>query len=98
MSVGPNAKEIAHFAEMFDKFLDCLNCSSLSAGKRSRNPFKSPYRSGTDWKLKVATLICVCVCVCVCVCDFVCTAPMQHSCDNVNSVYICNYHLYMCSG
>ena len=53
ISVGPKAQETARFAEMFDKFFDCLNCSSLSAGKRSRNPFKSPYRSATDWKLKV---------------------------------------------
>ena len=42
-----------YFAEIFDRFFDCLNSSSLSAGKRSRNPFRSPYRSGTDWKLKV---------------------------------------------
>eukprot|EP00731_Ephydatia_muelleri_P032656 Em0024g200a len=41
-----------YFAEIFDRFFDCLNSSSLSAGKRSRNPFRSPYRSGTDWKLK----------------------------------------------
>ena len=51
--VGPSAKETARFADMFDKFFDCMNCSSLSAGKRSRNPFKSPFRSATDWKLKV---------------------------------------------
>ena len=74
---------------MFDKFFDCLNCSSLSAGKRSRNPFKSPYRSGTDWKLKVATLMLLCVCVCVCVC--VCILCVLHQCnfhvrDNVNKM------------
>jgi len=55
LSVGFKANETAHFAEMFDKFFDCLNCSSLSAGKQSRNPFRSPYRSGADWKLKVHT-------------------------------------------
>ena len=55
MTVGTRAKETARFADMFDKFFDCLNCSTLSAGKRTRNPFKSPYRSGTDWKLKVNT-------------------------------------------
>eukprot|EP00731_Ephydatia_muelleri_P032664 Em0024g208a len=44
-----------YFAEIFDRFFDCLNSSSLSAGKRSRNPFRSPYRSGTDWKLKWLT-------------------------------------------
>ena len=53
--VGESAKETARFAEMFDKFFDCMNCSSLSAGKRTRNPFKSPFRSATDWKLKVHT-------------------------------------------
>ena len=52
--VGAKARETAHFADMFDKFFDCLNCSRLSAGKLSRNPFKSPYRSGSDWKLKVS--------------------------------------------
>ena len=50
--MGPKAKETAHFVDMMDKFFDCLNCRSLSGGKRSRNPFKSPYRSGTDWKPK----------------------------------------------
>lgn len=55
MTVGTRAKETARFADMFDRFFDCLNCSTLSAGKRTRNPFKSPYRSGTDWKLKVNT-------------------------------------------
>ena len=49
--VGDKAMQIACFAEMFDRFFDCLNSSSLSAGKRSRNPFRSPYRSGNDWKL-----------------------------------------------
>ena len=53
LAVGPKATQISRFAEMFNKFFDCLNVSSLSAGKFSRNPFRSPYRSGTDWKLKV---------------------------------------------
>ena len=51
--VGAKATQTAYCADMFDKFFDCLNSSSLSAGKRSRNPFRSPYRSGNDWKLKV---------------------------------------------
>ena len=55
--VGPKAKETSRFADMFDKFFDCMNCSTLSAGKRSRNPFKSPFRSGSDWKLKVFILL-----------------------------------------
>lgn len=48
----------AQFVEMFDKFFDCMNWSSLSAGKRTWNPFKSPFRSATDWKLKVCTSVC----------------------------------------
>ena len=41
---------------MFDKFFDTLNVSSLSAGKLKRNAFKSPYRSGADFRLKVFLL------------------------------------------
>ena len=53
LTVGQKAEETARFAHVFDKCFDCLNCSTLSAGKRSRNHCKSPFRSGTDWKLKV---------------------------------------------
>ena len=42
ISVGPKAQETARFAEMFDKFFDCLNCSSLSAGKAVPKPFQIP--------------------------------------------------------
>ena len=55
--VGEKAKETVRFVSMMDKFFDCLNSSSLSAGKQSRNPFKSPYRSGTDWKLTVGVYV-----------------------------------------
>ena len=41
------------FVANFDKFFDSLNVSSLSAGKLKRNAFKSPYRSATDFRLKV---------------------------------------------
>lgn len=51
--VGAKATQTAYFADMFDKFFDCLNSSGLSGGKRSRNPFRSPCSSGSDWKLKV---------------------------------------------
>ena len=39
LAVGPKATQTSRFAEMFNKFFDCLNVLSLSAGKFSRNPF-----------------------------------------------------------
>ena len=57
LCVGEKAEESAKFANMFDKFFDCLNCSSLEAGKLSRNPFKAPYRSGTDFRFKVCVQV-----------------------------------------
>lgn len=41
------------FVLMFDKFFDCLNVASLSAGKQCRNAFKSPYHSANDFRIKV---------------------------------------------
>ena len=41
------------FVEFFDKFFDSMNINNFSAGYKSRNPFKSPYRSGSDFRLKV---------------------------------------------
>ena len=55
--VGAKATQTAHFVDMFNKFFDTMNGSSLSAGKRSRNPFRSPYRSENDWKLKVCITV-----------------------------------------
>jgi hypothetical protein len=37
---------------MFDKFFDCLNVSQLSAHMKTKNVYKAPYRSGTDFRLK----------------------------------------------
>ena len=50
---GDEAEESAIMAEQFDKFFDCLNVGSFTAGKQQRNPFKSPYRSKDDFRLKV---------------------------------------------
>ena len=50
---GSKAEETAHFVNMFDKFFDCFNVSSFNAGMRSRKAFKSPYRSASDFRLKV---------------------------------------------
>ena len=57
LTVGSKSAQTARFVDMFDKFFDVMNVSSFSAGHRSRNQFRSPYRSGTDWKLKVHTIV-----------------------------------------
>lgn len=43
----------AKFVDMFNKFFDCLNVSNFTAGMKNKNPFKSPYRKETDFRLKV---------------------------------------------
>lgn len=50
--------ETVKFVEMFDKLFDCLNVSSLSAGKRKKSAFKSPYRAVDDFRVKVMS-VCV---------------------------------------
>ena len=54
MSGNEHVEETAKFVSLFDKFFDCLNVSSLSAGRLKRNAFKTPYRSGTDFRLQVS--------------------------------------------
>ena len=51
-------EETINFVSKFDKWFDCLNVSSLSAGKLTRNLFKSPYCSATDFRLKVLIHLC----------------------------------------
>ena len=53
ISLGDQASGTALFCEMFDKFFDCVNVSTLDEGKLKRNVFKGPYRSGHDFRLKV---------------------------------------------
>ena len=36
-----------------DKFFDCVNVNSYTAGKYQQKVFKQPYRSATDFRLKV---------------------------------------------
>ncbi len=48
-------EKTVEFVLIFDKFFDCLNVSSLDAGKRSRNPFKLPYHSANDFRIKVSS-------------------------------------------
>ena len=53
---GENAIETATFIEKMDKFFDCFNVSTFTAGKHQRKPFLAPYRSKTDFRLDVSNL------------------------------------------
>ena len=52
---GSEASETAEFCDVFDKFFDALNVSNFTNGKHHRKPFQNPYRSGTDFRLKVCS-------------------------------------------
>lgn len=56
MTGGPRAQETAKFVSMMDKFFDCLNVSDYNTGRFKRKVFKQPYRSGTDFRLKVCSV------------------------------------------
>ena len=53
---GEEASETAHFVEMMDKFFDALNVKNYTIGCHSLKPFKLPYRSKSDMRLKVRCL------------------------------------------
>lgn len=55
MTADPSVQGTSKFCDMFDKFFDSLNVSSLEAGKRTRNAFKAPYHSASDFRIKVTT-------------------------------------------
>ena len=50
---GDEVRETAKFADIFDKFFDSLNVSHLKLGQLKRCAFKAPYRSASDFRLKV---------------------------------------------
>ncbi len=50
---GSDVKETAKFVEVFDHFFDCMNVNSYNTGRLKRKIFKQPYRSATDFWLKV---------------------------------------------
>ncbi len=50
---GSDVKETVKFVEMFDKFFDSFNVNSYNTGRLKRKIFKQPYRSATDFRLKV---------------------------------------------
>ncbi len=53
MTGGPRVQETAKFVAIVDKFFDCLNVNDYNTGRFKRKVFKQPYRSGTDFRLKV---------------------------------------------
>lgn len=50
---GPKATETARFVDMVDKMFDCLNVNNFTVGIHKRKKFKLPYRSSSDFRLKV---------------------------------------------
>ena len=50
---GEKTQETARFTSFLDKFFDSLNVSNFCNGKKRRKPFQNPYRSSTDFRLKV---------------------------------------------
>ena len=68
-------EETARFVTMFDRFFDCLNVTDLNGGRRTRNAFKSPYRSADDFRLKVSIMCPVYRARAQCYCDI---------CDKIN--------------
>lgn len=53
---GSKVEETVKFVEMIDKFFDCLNVNNYNTGRLKRKIFKQPYRSGTDFRLKVRAM------------------------------------------
>lgn len=56
-TLGLVAEGSAQFAIMFDKFFDALNVCNFDEGKHERKPFKDPYRSSSDFRIKVCLII-----------------------------------------
>ena len=50
---GNYGEGTAKLVEIVDHLFDCLNVRNLDEAKLKIKPFRSPYRSGTDWRLKV---------------------------------------------
>ena len=62
---GGDGFETSNFIAKMDKFFDCFNVSSYSAGKRSRKPFLQPYRSASDFRLTVRFALIICCALCI---------------------------------
>ena len=53
MSGNPDVQQTAEFAAVFDKFFDVMNVTNFTNGKKKRKAFQAPYRSATDFRIKV---------------------------------------------
>jgi len=51
--LGEEAENTIKFIDMFDKFFDCVNVCNFVSCQHSKNPFKSPYQSKSDFQLQV---------------------------------------------
>lgn len=58
LDMGEEYSETAKFAEMMDKFFDCLNVNNFNAGKNKRKVFQDPYRLSDhdDFRIQVHTV------------------------------------------
>ena len=54
---GKEAFETAYFIGKIDKLFDCLNVMSICGGKKKRKVFQNPYRSATDFRVKVHCML-----------------------------------------
>lgn len=53
---GSDVQETTKFVQMVDRFFDCMNVNSYDTGRLKRKIFKQPYRSATDFRLKVCMM------------------------------------------
>ena len=52
---GNEGEEKAKFSSLMAKFFDCMNVGNFTKGKLNQKPFQGPYRSATDFRLKVSS-------------------------------------------
>ena len=58
LMADPELEGTITFTRHFDRLFDCLNVASLDAAKVTRNPFKAPYHSAEDFRIKVCDIGC----------------------------------------
>lgn len=51
--VGAKSEGTAELLSIVDQMFDCLNVRNVKSAKLEIKPFRSPYSSGSDWRLKV---------------------------------------------
>jgi hypothetical protein len=66
---GKEAFETAYFIGKIDKLFDRLNIMSICGAKKKRKVFQNPYRSATDFRVKVHVQCHI----------YICTYTLHHS-------------------